>query len=236
MPSKETMHSRVIEQSLVPTMALAALLGFVSGCDSSLQLGSDEGGAPSSTDGGTDSGHVAREAGRISDSAPSVDVGGDVGHRDSASGPDASHLPGDGGGGAILAALDVGEDDAGASCVQACSAVAGMAVQFGTVDAPDTVLVGSWRICSGSLGIGPANAIGVEFDTSGGSLYYLVAGPSGDPERGAGFAYQGTYEPTFYDGAVYLQISTGADTVTYQPIYSPCPRQFWMAISSVVIP
>jgi hypothetical protein len=230
------MLSRVFVQNLVATMSLATLLGFVSGCNSTLQLGSDEGGAPPSKDGGTDSGHVAREAGRISDSAPSVDVGGDVGHRDSASGPDASHLPGDGGGGAILAALDVGEDDAGASCVQACSAVAGMAVQFGTVDAPDTVLVGSWRICSGSLGIGPANAIGVEFDTSGGSLYYLVAGPSGDPERGAGFAYQGTYESLFYDGATYLQIRTGADTVTYQPIYSPCPRQFWMAISSVMIP
>jgi hypothetical protein len=145
-------------------------------------------------------------------------------------------LPGDGGGGAILAALDVGKDDAGASCVQSCSAVPGMAVQFGTVGAPDTELVGSWRICTGSLGVGPANAIGIEFDASAGSLYYLVAGPSGDPVRGAGFAYQGTYEPTYYDGEVYLLITTGADTVTYQPIYSPCPRQFWMAVSRVMIP
>lgn len=225
----------VLPENLMRSLTLAVFLAcLASACNSNLNLGTNDGGDPRSEAGHTPSGSGTGSQG---DGATFFSYGD--------SGPDStldsatdaqSALPGDGGGGAILAALDVGADDAGASCVRSCSAVAGTAIPFGSDNAPATELVGSWRVCTGSLGIGPKDAIGIEFDAAGDSLYYLVAGPSGTPERGGGFAYQGTYEPTFYDGVVYLQLTTGADTVTYQPIYSACPRQFWMAISSVVIP
>jgi hypothetical protein len=183
----------------VGTLAVC-LACLVTGCDGTLNLGTNDGGASANS-----------EAGDAQDSSHSNDS------------PTSTTDSGKSSGGTILAALTAGgEDDAG-SCVESCSVAPGPTTAF----TAGPQIHGSWRICSGETGEFPPGTIGLEFDP-GGHLYYLVAGPSGDPVRGSGFQYQATYE-TQCGGFIPV---TGTNNFIFEPIVSACPRQVFMKFTS----
>jgi hypothetical protein len=106
------------------------------------------------------------------------------------------------------------------ACAATCDTPMGSAVSISSND----FLAGRWRICAGldqwtKLGA-PADTIGVEY-TPDGHMYYLVNGPTG-PVRGAGFAYQLTYDvlPT---GQLNMHPAPNAGFFGTASV-SPCPR------------
>jgi hypothetical protein len=90
-----------------------------------------------------------------------------------------------------------------------------------------TAVTGRWRFCSSIAtwhSFGPPDAAGIEF-APGGTLYFLVEGPTGE-SRGAGFAYEWTYDVDTSDGVYQLDLHPTADSGWSSTIrYSPCPRE-----------
>jgi hypothetical protein len=173
---------------------------LVTGCDANLQLGNNDGGPMGAQDSG--SADVQDSSHPRDSSAPSNDSGV---------------------GGTILAALTPSGDDDAGSCVESCSVAPGPTTAF----TAGPQIHGTWRVCSGDTSNFPSETIGLEFDP-GGHLYYLVAGPSGDPVRGSGFEYQATYE---VDCGGFIPV-TGTKNFIFAPIVSACPRQVWMKFTS----
>jgi hypothetical protein len=131
-----------------------------------------------------------------------------------------------------------------AACVATCSTPAGTeANNFASPADAYAALVGRWRFCGskGAFPGAPSDAIGVEYDapTPGdpacltdenscgdGAMYYLVAGPNG-PERGAGFAYQLTYD-LYFEGAYNIAMHPTPNSGFGSPVvYSPCPTELY---------
>jgi hypothetical protein len=200
------------------TAAICLALLATAGCEGTLQLGTNDGGEADAGDADTSD---ANDSGRSGFQ--------DAGKESGSYSPDANlPLTNEGGSdaAAIMAALTPGGGDDAGTCVQACSATPGASIPL----THGTELVGTWRICSGSLGSSPPDTIGIELSSEvvssdGDRAYYLVAGPSGEPVRGTGFAYEATW--TDVCGA-YVSVTTGSQTTLYQPILSECPRQVWM--------
>jgi hypothetical protein len=203
--------------------AFALFLTFLAlGCDGTLQLGMNDGGPEGFKDsGGSDS--KGPEPPVVGDS------GGDGSHDSSIPGDSSTALDGGADGGTVLAALTAGGAEDAGSCVQSCSADPSAPMPF-TFNAQ---LLGSWRICSGDVSRFPPKTIGLEFDPSG-TLFYLVAGPSGDPVRGTGFEYQTLYQTDFgaFNGTSGIFVAVmGAEPVDYAFEFSACPRQALMTLA-----
>lgn len=131
-----------------------------------------------------------------------------------------------------------------AGCGATCGTPAGTVQPLNDLSAVAAAMAGRWQFCGNWPAGAPSDAVGIEFDTASvsevgadggasaeaGNAYYLVNGPAG-PERGAGFAYQLTYD--------FEQWISGAGTVGTQvdvhPTpnsgfggairFSPCPRE-----------
>ena len=71
----------------------------------------------------------------------------------------------------------------------------------------------------------PSDTVGIEY-TADQHMYYLVDGPNG-PTRGAGFAYQLTYE--VLDGGQLDMHPVPNATFFGSLSYSPCPREIQIA-------
>jgi hypothetical protein len=139
--------------------------------------------------------------------------------------------------------LDVGSLDAGAdagSCLVGCGASAGPVQKFTSNRAASTAFVGTWRLCSTFGDLFPSDATGLEFGpvsapddagTAGGPLYVLVVGPTG-PVRGAGFAYEYTYDvsglPQESPQLSVHEASGGGNGGQFA--FSACPRELQFSL------
>jgi hypothetical protein len=170
-----------------------------------------------------------------------VDVGELPGGGTGASSGASSSGTGSSGSGAATCTSPPANGDT--SCYASCCTPAGTIEPFTTVDRVYAWVLGKWQFCSGLdnwHGLGaPADAIGIEFGpgssqaaangitTMGGDMYYLVQGPSG-PVRGAGFAYQWTYDVSAESSGQAYQFNmhpapNGGWGTTLK--YSPCPTE-----------
>jgi hypothetical protein len=136
-----------------------------------------------------------------------------------------------------------GADAGPPGCGATCATPAGTVQPLNDYASVAAALEGRWEFCTAWPTSVPGDALGIEFDTAsviqmgpdggatleGGNAYYLVNGPSG-LVRGAGFAYQVTYD--------FEQSTTGTIVSTQVDIhptpnsgfggsirYSPCPRE-----------
>jgi len=134
-----------------------------------------------------------------------------------------------------------GQQDLG-MCGAICGTPAGAVVDPTSLEDAYSMLEGSWLVCGKWGGGSPSDVIGVEFgpastDGDGGSnlgglFYLLVLGPSG-PQRGAGFAYQATYD-LYPEGGSYYQLDIHpAPNSGYGGSfrYSPCPRELELQVN-----
>jgi hypothetical protein len=126
-----------------------------------------------------------------------------------------------------------------ATCAATCGTPAGAGYLFRSTAEGATAMTGLWQFCGVNRDTFPdlpADAVGVEFGPpespvnggrgGGGNLYYLVTSSAG-PIRGAGIAYQLTYEVVPYDGAYQLDVHPTPDVTASSALrYSPCPREF----------
>jgi hypothetical protein len=113
------------------------------------------------------------------------------------------------------------------ACWASCCTPAGAVEAFSSASDVATAVTGRWRFCSSIAtwhSFGPPDAVGIEF-APGGTLYFLVDGPTGE-SRGAGFAYEWTYDVDTSDGVYQLDLHPTADSGWSSTIrYSPCPRE-----------
>jgi hypothetical protein len=114
-----------------------------------------------------------------------------------------------------------------AACWASCCTAAGPVATLASVADVTSALAGSWQFCSAEWrwrSLGPSDADGVEF-TSDGHAYFLVQQPGG-LVRGAGFAYQWSYEVESVDGTFQvLLFLSSAGGFSSAIRYSPCPRE-----------
>jgi hypothetical protein len=138
-----------------------------------------------------------------------------------------------------VGSLDAGTDSGG-SCVVACAVPAGPVQKFTSNRAASDAFVGTWRICSSFGTLFPSDATGLEFGpvsgaddagTAGGALYILVEAPSG-PMRGAGFAYEYTYDvsglPAESPQLSVHEASGGGNGGQFA--FSACPRELELTL------
>jgi hypothetical protein len=178
---------------------------------------------------------VFRDGG--SGGTPTMGMGGTAGEGGSGGASGASGASGAGGAsgasGASGAGGGAGQTDAGL-CPAACGTPGGTVQVFTSPADVYAALVGTWHACSGLekvFGAAPADAIGIEYGApgeKGGNAYYLVAGASG-PERGAGFAYQLTYEVAQSGSSPQLYMHpTPNSGFSPSARFSPCPNEWEM--------
>jgi hypothetical protein len=126
------------------------------------------------------------------------------------------------------------------SCVATCQTPAGDVAPLPTIDAVYSTFEGRWLICEGLAGwqgVGaPSDVVGVEFgpasaaptangSTGGGKMYYLVQ-QSGKLVRGAGGAYQLTYDVSPEGPSYQLNMHPTPNSAFGTSFrYSPCPRE-----------
>jgi hypothetical protein len=127
----------------------------------------------------------------------------------------------------------------GAGGAVSCSAPAGTVEVLTSLPDVYAALEGEWQLCPPTFPAAPANAIGIEFgpgssaltapdgSSAGGLAYFLVQGSNG-PVRGAGFAYQLTYDVSPEGGSDFqLNIHPAPNSGFGGSFrYSPSPRQF----------
>jgi len=143
--------------------------------------------------------------------------------------------PGSGGGttGATTTSASTGTVTTGGVLVS-CSTPAGTAQVLGSLDDVYAMLEGDWWLCPPTFPAAPSDAIGIRFapgssardgGTEGGLAYFLVQGPT-QPEPGAGFAYQLTYDVSILEGSVFQLTFDAVGGSWFGPItYSSSPKE-----------
>jgi hypothetical protein len=161
------------------------------------------------------------------------------------------------GGSSICATVDGSSGGAGVGtpgCAATCATPAGNPQEFSTVEEVYAAMEGRWQTCPGAgnnFPTAPADMIGVEYGpassaptpiggTVGGNMYYLVQGLSG-PCRGAGFAYQLTYDVSPEGPGVFQLNMHPTPNSGFAGFfrYSPCPRKFEIGVehpSAILVP
>jgi hypothetical protein len=129
---------------------------------------------------------------------------------------------------ALMSGGDVAVAGSGPACAATCGTPAGPVAALSDNEAY-TSLAGRWQICSGrdlwAMVGAPSDTIGIEY-TADQNMYYLVDGPDG-PTRGAGFAYQLTYD-VLPSGQFDMHPEPNAGFFGFLS-YSPCPREIQIA-------
>jgi len=132
---------------------------------------------------------------------------------------------------------------ADAGCGATCATPAGAVQPLNDLPSVATAMAGRWKFCGNWPAGAPSDAVGIEFDAvsvsevgadggasaEAGNAYYLVNGPSG-PERGAGFAYQLTYDFEQWISSVGVGTQVDVHPTPSSGFgggirYSPCPRE-----------
>ena len=132
-----------------------------------------------------------------------------------------------------------GAGGAPGTCAARCYAPVKIVRNLASINEVYSALVGRWQLCSWiqSPFDAPTDALGVEFVTpqpgGGGDMYYLVDGPSGQPVRGAGSAYQRRYDVALAGGQFQLNMHrpTGVAPATFEAF--TCPEQFEIRLSAM---
>jgi hypothetical protein len=145
------------------------------------------------------------------------------------------------GGGSSVSGPGAGGAQTGSGAVTSCGATcftpAGTVQPVTTPEEVYAAIQGRWLFCRGWSGSPPPGVVGVEFgpasaapvaggSTAGGSMYYLVPGPSG-PVRGQGPAYELTYDVS-QETPIYCQLNmhpTPNSGFAGSVRYSPCPTE-----------
>jgi hypothetical protein len=158
--------------------------------------------------------------------------------------------------GAGLGSCDNAAPAGDAACFATCCTAPGPeANDFASPADAYAALLGRWQFCgsTGAFPGAPSDTIGVEYDSPApgdpacltnenscgdGNMYYLVAGSNG-PQRGAGFAYQLTYD-LYYEGGYNIAMHPTPNSGFGSPVvYSPCPTELyftWYGASTVLVP
>jgi hypothetical protein len=131
--------------------------------------------------------------------------------------------------GAPMSGGDIPRSDSGVggACAATCGTPAGPVAELSDAEAT-AAMTGQWQICSGRdiwamLGA-PSDTVGIEY-TLDGHMYYLIAGANG-PVRGAGFAYQLTYDVSGQQLDMHPAPNAGFFGFLD---FSPCPREIHIA-------
>jgi hypothetical protein len=138
------------------------------------------------------------------------------------------------------------------ACWAGCCTAAGTVASFASAADVYAAVAGRWLFCTGLnywQGFGaPTDALGVEFTPGtvgdacgpnggigcgGGNMYYLVEGPGG-LTRGAGFAYQLTYDVAWEGGGDFaFNMHPSANSGASASIrYSSCPTEIEITSTS----